>query len=309
MVAAGMYNPIVFKRLTKSWMADKLITAANEIYRQLEELLQEKINNPIDIIRLFSSIEQQNDWFIKSGEVGFDKYLSNSKTELLTQNNIPDNFGYGTVKNSGWIDTNNLLSKYQNHLLKNELLLPSDFDYNELDVFDNKVTYKEFSASNIIFCEGNQISKNPYFNYLPLKPTKGELLTIEIKNLNIDKVVNKGFFILPIGGNKFKVGATYNWKDLTDKNTEEGKQELIDKIKSVLPHEFKIIEHKAGIRPTVIDRRPLIGEHPEHKNMFVFNGMGTKGVMIAPYYAKQFTEHLIENSLIDKEVNINRFTL
>jgi glycine oxidase len=307
MVAAGMYNPIVFKRLTKSWMVDELLPAANEVYKQLEELLQEKINNPIDIIRLFSSIEQQNDWFIKSGEAGFDKYLSNTKTDLLEQNNIPDHFGYGTVKSSGWIDTSNLLIKYREYLLKKELLYLNDFDYNELEVFDNKITYKEFSASNIIFCEGNQLSKNPFFNYLPLKPTKGELLTIEVENLNIDKVVNKGFFILPIGDNKFKVGATYNWKDLTDKNTEEGKQELIDKIKSVLPHEFKIIEHKAGVRPTVIDRRPLIGKHPEHKNMFVFNGMGTKGVMIAPYYAKQFSEHLINQYPLDAEVNIERF--
>jgi glycine/D-amino acid oxidase-like deaminating enzyme len=120
-------------------------------------------------------------------------------------------------------------------------------------------------------------------------------------------VINKGVFVLPLGDNKYRVGATYEWNELNELTTEKGKADLIEKLKKILKVPFEIIEHDAGIRPTVNDRRPLIGLHPEHPAVGVFNGMGTKAVMIAPYFAKQFVDFLENKNTLDPEVSIERF--
>ena len=112
---------------------------------------------------------------------------------------------------------------------------------------------------------------------------------------------------MPIGNHLFKVGATYEWNDLNDLSTEKAKQELITKINAVVSSPYKIISHEAGLRPSVVDRRPEIGPHPLYKHFYVFNGLGTKAVMIAPFFAKQFVDYLQNKALIDADVNSNRF--
>jgi hypothetical protein len=64
---------------------------------------------------------------------------------------------------------------------------------------------------------------------------------------------------MPIGNHLFKVGATYEWNDLNDLPTEKAKQKLITKINVVVSPPYKIISHEAGLRPSVVDRRPEIG--------------------------------------------------
>jgi hypothetical protein len=66
---------------------------------------------------------------------------------------------------------------------------------------------------------------------------------IKAPGLDLDVIVNTSVFILPLGNNCFKVGATYNWKDKTDLPTEEGKTELIDRIKEIITCDFEIVQH------------------------------------------------------------------
>ena len=85
------------------------------------------------------------------------------------------------------------------------------------------------------------------------------------------------------------------------------KSKLIEKLNNILTVPYDVVDHKAGIRPTVSDRKPLIGFHPEHPSVGIFNGMGTKSVMIAPYFAKQFADHLVHNKPLDALADVQRF--
>ena len=134
------------------------------------------------------------------------------------------------------------------------------------------------------------------------------MLTIESEKLNLEEIIIKGVSILPLGENLFKVGATNTWYNLDEIASEQGKNELCEKLDKILKVPYKIIEHKAGIRPTVKDRRPLIGLHPRYPSVAIFNGLGTKGVMIAPYFANEFVNFLEGIHGLSKEVDINRFT-
>jgi glycine oxidase len=205
------------------------------------------------------------------------------------------------------VDTNVLRKNYHDYLQLENLLQKEAFDYSEIIFEENFIKYKNIKAKHIVFAEGFGMHANPFFNYLPLDGTKGELFVIKAPLLNLDVIVNTSVFILPLGDDLFKVGATYNWEDKTNTPTEEGKQELIDRIKEIITCDFEIVSHFAGVRPTVKDRRPLLGTHPNHAALHILNGLGTRGVMLAPAMALDLFEHIEKGKPLDKTIDIRRF--
>jgi glycine/D-amino acid oxidase-like deaminating enzyme len=192
-------------------------------------------------------------------------------------------------------------------LQENHLLLQETFDYQSIQFHQDYVQYKNSKANQIVFCEGFGLHANPYFNYLPLDGTKGELFIIKAPNLNLDVIINTSVFILPLGNDLFKVGATYNWQDKTSIPTEEGKTELLKRIHEILDCEFEIVDHFAGVRPTVRDRKPLIGTHPKFSRLHLLNGLGTRGVMLGPSMAIALFEAIEYQKPLDKEIDIKRY--
>lgn len=306
MVAGGMYNPVILKRFTPVWNAIEQLNVALPFYDELEKNLKGKYHFPVDIYRVFKSVEEQNNWFVASDKPKLSNYMIPS---IIHENHegILADFGFGKLTNTGRIDTKKLLEDYRNYTSNNNQLITETFEYNSLKINAEIVEYKGISASKIIFCEGFGLHENPFFNYLPMQEAKGELLIVHAPNLNVDFLIKAAVFVLPLGDNLYKVGATFNWKDKTKQPSEEGKLELIEKLESFISTPFTIVEHIAGIRPTVKDRRPLVGTHPKLKNIAILNGLGTRGVMIAPVAAKMLYNQLEKGMAVDNEYAINRF--
>ncbi len=308
-VAAGIWNPIVFKRLTKSWLADSLIPELLSFYEYWEKELHTTLIHKRSIIKPFTEDQEKTLWLKKA----HDPEAKNLFLDPVTYEDleIDQHYhvkSYSKVLQAGNLDVAHFLESTKNYIKENQHYLEQEFDYSQLVLTPQEISYKKIAAKNIIFCDGHLITKNPYFNWIPMKPAKGETLTIRCTDLQLkNDIFNKGFFILPLGNDFFKVGATYEWEKLNDIPTEKGKTELVQKLNSVLTSPYQIISHDAGVRPSVIDRRPVVGAHPEFKNIFIFNGLGTKAVMLAPYFAKQLVNYIQQNSAIDSEVNPVRF--
>jgi glycine/D-amino acid oxidase-like deaminating enzyme len=305
-VAGGMYNPVILKRFTPVWNAESQLNIALPFYEELEKKFKNKYHYKVDIYRIFKSVEEQNDWFVASDKPMISKFMDSKIVHEKHQGIIAD-YGYGKLNNTGRIDTKPLLEDYRKHLIAKKLLLDESFDYSKLEVGNKEVIYGEVNALKVVFCEGFGLKNNPFFNYLPMQEAKGELLIIHAPNLNINFLIKAAVFVLPLGNNYYKVGATFNWKDKTKLPTEEGKQELTKKLESFITVPYKIIEQIAGIRPTVKDRRPLVGRHSVHGNLAILNGLGTRGVMIAPMAAKALYNHLENETALNKEIAIDRF--
>lgn len=306
MVAGGVYNPVILKRFTPVWEAANQLKIALPFYTELEKKFNKKYNQSLDIYRIFKSIEEQNNWFVAADNQQLSDYMI-PKIEHTKIRGIVSNFGFGKLINTGWIDTKSLLNDYRSYLFNKKQLLKEDFNYSDLKIDKNSVSYKTIKSSKVVFCEGFGIKKNPFFNYVPMQEAKGELLIIYAPNLNVEALIKAAVFVLPLGNNYYKVGATFNWKDKTLEPTEAGKNELVEKLNTFINTSYKIVEHLAGIRPTVNDRRPLLGKHPTHSNLAILNGLGTRGVMIAPTAAKQLYNYLEKGISIDKEYSIHRF--
>lgn len=329
LVAAGIYNPIVFKRLTKSWNIDYLLEDLNDFYDNFENQNQIKIHFKSNIFKIIANKEEKDFWIKKSNEQDLSVYLNSSIIDKFDEI-LHLNSGLGQIYNSGYVDVYNFIQQSKKNAILNNEYYNDYFEFKSLVIQDdNKFTYKNYSFKNIIFSEGYQAQNNPYFDKIKFKLTKGELLIIDIIDFDdIEKIneiknyiLNKNLFLLPFFDstlNKilFKVGATYEWEDLEETITEKGKKEILDKLEKIFKFKYKVIDHKVGIRPTVIDRRPVIGHHHKYNNMYVFNGLGTKGVMIAPFLANLFINTYLTNSentdLSEKykflnEINYNRF--
>lgn len=308
LVAAGIWNPIVFKRMTKSWMADELIPFLKQFYKDAEQLTGEKFYTERDILKPFFSEEEKNFWVKKSqGDLSdyIDQHIYKATEDQL--NLIIPGY-YGVVKQSGNIQLNSFLNACTRFHEQQNKIIKETFTYHDLQIENDHLNYKNITAKNIVFCEGHLVKENPYFNWIPLNPVKGEVLEIACDELELgNNIFNRNGFIMPLDDHQFKVGATYEWKELDETPTEKGKTELQQKLSQMLTSSYQINKHEAAVRPSTIDRRPIIGSHPKYNKLFVFNGLGTKGVMIAPYFAKNFVNFYLKKEALHHEVNVERF--
>ncbi len=306
-VAGGMYNPVILKRFTLASMAEEQLGRALPFYQELERRHAIKIDHKVPVLRRFASIGEQNAWFEAADRPGLSKFLS---TKILANRNAAINapFGYGQVLHTGRIDTLRLCDLFNKELLEKELLQQETFDYTQLKHHPEGIEYGGIQARHLVFAEGFGLRQNPYFKYLPLSGTKGELLTIKAPELRESNVIKSSVFIIPLGEDLYRVGATYGWNDATNTPTGQARQELLQKLNSFLACDYEVIDHVAGIRPTVIDRSPLVGRHPQDYNLYVLNGFGSRGVMVAPFAAEQLFQFIENKKPISLLIDCKRFT-
>ncbi|SFU51174.1 Glycine/D-amino acid oxidase [Pustulibacterium marinum] len=305
-VAGALFNPVILKRFTPVWKASEQLSAMLSTFRFYEEYFQDTFIESIPVLRKFASIEEQNLWFEATDNKLLSDYLS---TKLISNSNPSLNVPhkYGEVLKTGKVDINKLITRFQDFLSGKDCFIKETFDHSELNNMDDGWKYKDLAFKNIVFCEGYGIHQNPFFNYLPLRGTKGELLVIKAPNLKLTEVVKSACFIIPLGDDLYKIGATYHHDTKNNEPSIEAKEELLEKLKGLLLCDFEIVDQLAGVRPTVADRRPLIGKHPKHDNMYILNGLGTRGVMIGPYIAKQLYDFIEDQIALDPVSDIKRF--
>ena len=288
----------------KSWRVDQFIPYAKKWYGEIEEFLNTTFYRDIIIKRYFSSQKEINDWSLLQSDAEYQHYIGDYQQE--SNSNIRAPFGYGLIKQGAWLDCMTFLEKVKGYLIRKNRLVLEDFKIDYLDV--NKSTYRDISFEHIVFCEGYRKVYNPLFSFIPKTFAKGEVLVVKSTGLKSSAVLNKNFIILPLGGHLYKVGATFSWEDCDFDTTENGKENLSKKLSNLLKTKYEIVDHLVGIRPTSKDRRPILGRHPIHNNVSIFNGLGTKGVSMAPLCADHLCGSLLNGQEIEVMMSVKRFS-
>jgi glycine oxidase len=312
-VSAGVINPVVLKRFTPVWNAKEHIESSIDFYEKLTIKIGIPLFEKMPMLRIFKSIEEQNNWLVASDKKELETFLK-PKVIKNENPNINAPFGFGEVNNTGKVDPIVLIESYKNYLLKNNQLKNEAFDYNDLQVKIDEVLYNDVIAKKIIFCEGASAKNNPFFpsktkiSKEPLViPNKGEYIIINSPELKLHSMIKTSLFMIPLGNDLYKVGATYDREDHTVKTTQNAKEEMVNKLKNIISCNFKVVDQVAGIRPTTRDRRPFLGTLLDCENKVFFNGLGTRGITSAPSLAKSLYNY-IENGLeLPKEMNIKRY--
>jgi len=302
--ASGMCNPITGRRLVKTWKADEMFSHLHTFYKELEETIGGDFWQKMEVFRTFESVKQQNDWFNDLEKKGFESFV-NPQTDTSPYKEFIDlPFGGWETQHALNINTSQLLHQYRLFLEQNDLYLKAQFEYTDLEVKVDKVIWKGIEARKIIFCEGARVVRNPYFNYLPFRPDKGEWLKVKIKEKEIPHALKKNLFIIPLGNQEFLVSGTYNAHEMHYLTTESARQQLTEKLDKILKLPYQILEQRAGIRGSTAHRRPIIGLHPQHESLALFNGFGTKGLSLSPYLAPQMADYLESGEGLNEEVDL-----
>ena len=303
-VAAGLFNPVTGKKMTKTWMADTIFPYLHQFYRDVESVTGRSFFYPMPLYRPFLSVEEQNEWMGRSSDDSYRGYISDVfvKPSGLAVN---DRHGGLLLKQCGYVDTPAFIDAVRSLAEREGYYENHHFDEGKLVIDNDGIEYGEWRSQAIIFCQGTSSGK--LFDWLPVKPLKGETITIS-SALETPYIVNRGVYVVPARGkNEFRVGATYDYQDTSHQTTAAGKVELENRCGEIVQAPFTTISQDWGLRPTVPDRRPLLGRHPTHGNVAVFNGLGTKGVSLAPYFSGILIRSLENHEGLNNDVNVNRY--
>ena len=305
-IAAGIISPITGRRIVKTWMIDELFAFIVPAYQELGNVLGIKTIEQKSLIDFHPTPQMK---------LAFDERLSENaeflfkpKDQHLYSASFNYDFGFGQVQPCYLVNLTEMMQAWRRKLLSSNQLLEEDFEIDKLQQTENGVNYKNIKAKKIIFCDGISSAQNPFFEALPFALNKGEAILIESAGIPSTHIFKKGMMLTAIENDLYWIGSNYLWEFPDDRPTEQFRRQTELLLKNWLKAPFRIVDHKASIRPSNIERRPFVGFHPVYKNIGMLNGMGTKGCSLAPFFARQLTEHLISGEEILPEADIKRFT-
>jgi glycine/D-amino acid oxidase-like deaminating enzyme len=309
--AAGIINPVTGRRIVKTWMIEDLMPFAWDAYTLLGTALGVACISQKNSIDFFPSAQMHNAFYERLA--ADDQYLSSISNKEIFRPYFNFDFDAGEINPCYLVDLAALLPAYRKFLFQQNSLLEESFDLTQLVVNDRGIRYKDISADTLIFCDGIESSQHPYFNRLPFAPNKGEALLIRAADIPDTHIYKKGINLVPYrqpGSDKglFWAGSSYEWNFNNADPSDYFRQKTVAQLKEWLKVPFTVEAHLAAVRPATLERRPFIGLHPLLPQIGIFNGMGTKGCSLAPYFGKQFAQDLLNKTGLNHEVSINRFT-
>lgn len=304
--ASGIINPVTGRRIVKTWMIDELMPFAWNAYTEIGNLLGIQCISEKPIIDCFST-SQMRMAFIDRYEKD-QQYLSLPANENDWLPLLQYDFGYGIIQPVYLVDLQLLLSAYRKQLTTNNQLLNEHFDPAQLVIEQNNVVYKDITAGRIIFCDGVAGYDNPFFANLPYGLNKGEMLLVDIPGFPTSHIVKKGYSLVPWADNTFWLGSTYLWEFDDDQPTKGFYQFAANWLQQTVKLPFTIVDHRASVRPATLERKPFVGMHPAENKLGILNGMGTKGCSLAPFFAKQLVNHLLNHTPVMPDAHVQRFT-
>ncbi|TCO09218.1 NAD(P)/FAD-dependent oxidoreductase [Natronoflexus pectinivorans] len=306
MVAAGLYNPVMFNKLRISRMAEKLWPEMLKTYSAIENTIGHKVLHPMKSVKLLND-EELSDWQNKQEDPP-GKYIGQIMSHMTIPGIKPFSAA-GLILESGYLDIPKLIDGINNILCQKKQMIVEDLDYSSMEFQNERFEIRNLiSAKNVIFCEGAAVINNPWFKNAGFHPNKGEIIEIESETIDFDGIIRDKVFLLPSGINRYKVGASYLHNQTNNLPEKKNLPLLTSKLEQLISIPYTITDHKAGMRPAVKDRMPVLGSHPLNKNLMIMNGMGSKGVVYAPYCANIMMNYLTnENYSIPQIINVQRY--
>jgi glycine/D-amino acid oxidase-like deaminating enzyme len=300
-VAAGIINPITGHRLNISDQFLDYFPIAKDYYQALELDTKQALFRTIKQIRLIKNQGQFNYLQQRLNEAAYQDLLQGSDSS----NFGPTEFGVIDIQQTAVVDTKALLNATRKWLEARKSYAQYAVNYSEIKVSKIRVSIGRWQAKQIIFCEGYQANKNPWLAHLPFKLAKGEILTLDLSAKRPDRMLSWGHWLVPDESNQrsAKLGSNFIWNDLSLNPSEGSKDKMLDSLKQYTGLLGNILKHEVGIRPTTTDRKPFIGPLSKLEKGYCFNGFGSKGCLLVPYYAELMADHLLLDKPLPEDLS------
>lgn len=300
--AAGLINPVTGKFYVKTWRYDDFFPVARRFYADMEAALGVCIWSEVRVLRVLDTPKAANDWNARSGDPAYAGLLGTCAHAGPWQPFARHNGLWGETRGAARVDFPQLLSAFRAHFIRQGLFFPKKITPEA--AVDAAPDYDA-----VVFCEGWRGALNPFFPDLPWRLTAGEALLIRLTPpvaASLRDVLKKNLLLIPLSDGLVWAGATYRHWQPTNPVPAPDTTAIEEELRQLLQMPFEVVGVASGIRPTVRDRRPLIGNSAQRSDFFIFNGLGTKGALLAPYWAEHLAQHLLEGSALSPEVRLDR---
>lgn len=301
-IAAGIINPVTGKRYVKTWRYDDFFPVAKSVYQTMEARWGVPIWHDQTILRLLETPQETNDWSARLAAPDYADLLGERRDAGPWTDMLLPSISVGEIRGAARVDFSKLMQAFQAEARAAGLFLAQK-------ITPDAAVRMADDYDCIVFCEGYRGSENPFFPNLPWQLAKGEAMLLRLKHTHAAQaleMVKKTLLLAPLGNDLFWAGASYNWTFEDDGATNSEQNFLEERLAAMLRAPYEVVQRMGAVRPTVRDRRPLLGASPIHANLFIFNGLGTKGALLAPYWAAHLADHLLEGMPLDRAVDIQR---
>ena len=298
--AAGVINPLSLRRDVLTWRAMEMMAIARDTYERMAVRLGTDLWHPIELKKIFPTQNENAQWQRAMEREQDPMLLSMDGSATIAGTDIRTPFGSGTLHSCAWLNIPGMLQNQRTWLKERQLLTDSWIGPADIARNGPHVSIGSITARWIVHCHG------AFSGQVGLVPVKGEVLTVRMPTLRLEQIVHRGIFILPIGEDLYRVGSTFEWNDVWSAPSIAAKEHLLHKLSLITDHPVEVIDHMAGVRPASRDRRPILG--PMNDNEAIFNGLGSRGGMLAPWCATHLLGHLFDRSPLDPEIAAGRFS-
>ncbi len=306
--AAGLINPVTGQRMVLQDNIEALLGSAEAFYQEMERRFGITLLHQREMLRIFQSEKERSAWQKRLNDPHYTPYMDN---HLSDDPAIRAGLGGFFQFYTGNLDTNLLLDTLHGWFRQQGILIEKPFSHDQLTVEANLSLWQSVEVGKVIFCEGWRGQENPWFKWLPFQPAKGEILTLESDSEVPDKIINRGKWLLPVDQHHFKFGATYERQKIDELPTDSGKDSLLHDLNEMFVETptLRVTDHIAGVRPGTKDKHPFLGFHHQYPSLGIFNGFGSKGSLLIPWYAETLISHMSQNAPLPLQADIGRFNV
>jgi glycine oxidase len=306
-IAAGLITPVTGKRLAKSWRLDELYPAAAAFYRWVEARTHETFFLQRPSLRLFQDEEEREEY--RKRACGVLAVLVRVPEPPINSDWFIAPFGGFEMPTAARLDVSRYIAVSRAFFQQSNEYLLADIDpKSDVEIAADGVRLPRFGfkCQAVIFCRGFDPAADPWFGGIRFNAAKGEILTMRIPELREERTVHRGVWLAPVGGDIYRTGSTYVWDDLRPEPTAAGRAEIEGRLRQFLRLPFEVMGHQAAVRPVIDAGYPVLGSHPEYPQVAYFNGLGSKGSLLAPFFAEQLSAYLMGERKVDPEVDVRK---
>jgi glycine/D-amino acid oxidase-like deaminating enzyme len=317
----GLVNPATGRRAKKTWKAEQCYEAISANLAKVQSFAEESFyaNNgllrPALMEKMARKMKEQYE------QTSWPNGWCDWKIEEEIKQIHP---GITCVDGGLWlpiglsVDVGKYLHAYSKYLKS----IGTTFFLNQDPVYINPDDYQKIELSNttveakhLVFATGHAMATSPYWDWIPVNLIKGQVATFKTSedSLSFDHSISSLGYMARLGNPKTLVqGSTYE-HDFEHLNPDkQGEEYLRKRLRRTLPElEEKVttISQWAGVRTSTPNYKAILGRHPVHKNMHLFGGLGSKGLLFGKFLADHYADHLRNGQMLYPEIDIARFSL
>ncbi len=302
-IAAGLLTPITGMRMTLDENFGAWLLEAMKFYRAKERLLGVKVLHSGRYVRLFKNDDEPAKWAKRVQQAEVQPFVRGDAK--VDESSFANERGGFELNHAGWLDTAGYLEASRVFFERLGCWMSGEVLPDEAEVRADGVSWRGREFSYVSLCSGWEAGRHPWFDWVPFQPARGTILSVRADVGDERRIIHGGCWVQPRGDGTLRVGSTYELKFDDPNGFDEAKlTDLRATMRRLIKVPTEITAERAAVRPIIARQRSLIGRHPAKDRVLFMNGLGSKGALRSPHFARRLVAHVFDGQDIPSAMDV-----